>query len=161
MNYRSNPSSREAELLKVVDQVLSSVDPVGMIRDESFYFLRLAPEGGSNVEVTLVISYGRDVPLRIISDGESIRMGWGGEIGDPFTVETFSSESGDIKGFIKALGGELSRAILKSRRRVIFGGSSELHINVRGEWVDLLRGGVPSEPKYLKKAKVHTNIMGE
>ncbi|MBT2441883.1 hypothetical protein J7E93_17550 [Streptomyces sp. ISL-36] len=160
LNTRTRPTASERELIDAVDSILTRSDPPGIIQDEAFWYLGTALRGDSNLEIALPLSWDRSFPLRLIlTEQEGFSIGWGGELNDPLVFQTSSDQAVRLEGVAAALEVELSREIRLSRRRVLFGGPQEFHIHLRGQWVDLSRGGVPSTDDHLRRASRTVTLL--
>jgi hypothetical protein len=160
LNGRGEPLPCEQELLERIDGLLSDFDPPGIIRDEAMWYLGTAPEDESNLEILLPLGWDREVCLRILlaADG-NFSIGWGGEFGEPVAFESFRASRASVEDMAAAFRHELSRDIRVSRRKLLFGGASELHIRHGSAWIDLLRGGVPSGDMALRAAVREATLM--
>lgn len=159
LNAREEPTVRERELLDAIDGVLAEADPPGIVQDEALWYLGTALEGQSNLEITMSISWDRDIALRVLLTEDSFSMGWGGDLGEPFTFESFRSHALSIEELKAAFMREMSRDIRVSRRRRLLGGTAEFHIRHEGVWIDLLRGGVSSKDKALGGAVREVTLL--
>ncbi|MCP9946587.1 hypothetical protein LUX12_20260 [Streptomyces somaliensis] len=149
LNAREKPTHHEREMIDAVEGILAVTDPPGIIRDEAIWYLGTALRDENNLEITMSLTWDRELALRILLTEGSFTIGWGGDLGEASIVETFVAQGASIEQMVAAFECELSRDIRVSRRRLFFGGTAELHIRSAGKWIDLLRGGVPSDPKRL------------
>ncbi|MCP9956887.1 hypothetical protein [Streptomyces sudanensis] len=146
LNAREEPTHCERELIDALDGVLTDADPPGIIRDEALWYLGTALRGENNLEITASLTWDREIALGLLLTGHSFTIGWGGDLCETPTAETFTAHGAPVARMAAAVERELSRDILVSRRRLLFAGTAELPIHHGEHWIDLLRGGTPSAP---------------
>lgn len=157
LNARDEPTAREGALIDAVDGLLAATDPIGIIRDEALWYLGTAMEGEDNLELLLPTSWDREIALRVLLT-KAFTVGWGGELcEDPIVTNAVAAVPfpGEMAGLVDT---ELSRELRVSRRRRLFGGTSEFHILRHGCWTDLLRQGSPSSEQHLRRAPHQTTL---
>ncbi|MFJ6012894.1 hypothetical protein [Streptomyces sp. NPDC092952] len=158
LNARDEPTTREGALVYAVDGLLAATDPIGIIRDESLWYLGSALEGEDNLELVLTTGRDREIALRVLLRGEALTVGWGGELCEDPVVTTVVAAVPSLGEMVGLVDTELSRELRVSRRRRLFGGASEFHLLRHGCWTDLLRQGAPSSERNLKRAPHRTTL---
>ncbi|MFJ6941165.1 hypothetical protein [Streptomyces sp. NPDC101132] len=152
LNARDEPTERERELILAIDALLAAADPAGIVRDEAQWYLGTALEGEDALELNLSLGWDRETALRVLLAGGSFALGWGGELGESPVLTSFRAQSPSVGEMTAAFEAELSREIRITGGRRLFGGASELHVRAGDGWVDLLRGGAPSQERQLERA---------